>query len=160
MGSLGPAYGAIVQDGVGADLAEDVMAPPPIPGLSAPGRRASYVAVLFPSTILHCARDSAWWLSAQPDGPGACRIVLGACVPESSAAEADFDARFAPYRRRWDTALEADVAIMERRQAGLAGGLAVEGESAGGTGGPFAPSEVLVHHFANWLLDRILTGSS
>lgn len=152
LASLGPAYGAMVQDGVGAALAEDAMALPPIPGLSAPGRRASYVAALFPSTILHCSRDSAWWLSAQPDGPGACRVVLGACVPESSAAEADFEARIAPYRRRWDTALEADVAIMERRQLNLGGG--------GGAGGPFAPSEILVHRFANWLLDRILAGST
>ncbi|MDA0703485.1 MAG: aromatic ring-hydroxylating dioxygenase subunit alpha [Proteobacteria bacterium] len=156
LASLGPAYGAMVQDGVGAALAEDAMALPPIPGLSAPGRRASYVAALFPSTILHCTRDCAWWLSAQPDGPGACRVTLGACVPASSATEADFEARIAPYRRRWDAALEADVAIMEKRQAGLSGC----GAGGSGAGGPFAPSEILVHRFANWLLDRVLVGSA
>lgn len=155
LASLGPAFGAMVRDGVGAALAEDEMALPPIPGLSAPGRRASYVAALFPSTILHCTRDSAWWLTAQPDGPGASRVMLGGCVPASSTAEADFETRIAAYRRRWDSALEADIAIMERRQAALA-----NRGAGGGMGGPFAPSEILVHRFANWLLDRVLAGSA
>jgi choline monooxygenase len=151
LASLGTAYGAMVRDDSGAAPAAEPAALPPIPGLSAPARRAAYVAALFPSTILQCTRDSAWWLSVQPDGPGACRVVLGACVPEASAAEADFEARVAPYRRRWDAALDADIAIMERRQSALAGGA--------GAGGPFAPSDILVHRFANWLLDQALAPS-
>ncbi|MBT5414955.1 MAG: aromatic ring-hydroxylating dioxygenase subunit alpha [Rhodospirillaceae bacterium] len=154
LASLGPAYGAMVMERAGGigTLPGEAAGLPVIPGLSAPARRASYFAALFPSTILNCTRDSAWWLSALPDGPGACRIVLGACVPATSAAAPDFDTRIAPYLRRWNAALEEDVAIMESRQANLMA-------NGGSAAGPFAPSEILVHRFANWLLDRILAPS-
>lgn len=150
LASLGAAYGAMVMESEGGigTLPGEAAALPPIPGLSAPARRASYYAALFPSTILNCTRDSAWWLSAQPDGPGACRVVLGACVPAEATAVADFDRRLAPYLRRWNAALEEDIAILEGQQVMLASGQRPSG--------PFAPSEILVHRFAVWLLDRIL----
>ena len=121
---------------------------PHVAGLRGRPASGSSFTVLYPTTFFGSTMDCVWWLQTIPDGPRRCRVIQGACFPESTVARVDFDEHVVKYYRRWDRSIPEDNAISERQQAGL--------ELAEATPGRLSVHEPVVHSMANWVLDRVL----
>ena len=132
-----------------AVLAEDDTPFPPVATLEGLPARGTFFTVVYPTTFFGTTQDCMWWLQTIPSGPASCKIIHGACFPQSTVARDDFDDHVGKYYRRWDKSIPEDNAISERQQAGL--------ESSFARPGRLSVHEPIVHAFANWVLDRIQT---
>jgi choline monooxygenase len=135
-------------EGTEAILPEDESPFPFIPTLSGLADKGTYFALIYPSTMLGCTRDCAWWLELQPRGPDRTIVVVGSMFPKSTVARPDFEEVVKRYYKRWDKSLPEDNWISELQHAGLSPYFK--------TSARLSTYEPLVHTFANWVLDRVL----
>jgi len=125
---------------------------PYLPGLQGPSAEGTYYILIYPSTMLALTFDCMWWLEVHPRGPDRMHLIAGSCFHRDTAARADFAEIVERYYRRWDRSIPEDNVISEAQQIGL--------------GSPFAASgrlsymEPLVHSIANWVLDRVVDGTT
>lgn len=135
-------------EGTEAILPEDESPFPFIPTLTGLADKGTYFALIYPSTMLGCTRDCAWWLELHPQGPGATKLVVGSMFPKATVARADFNEVVKLYYKRWDKSLPEDNAISELQHLGLSPYFK--------TSARLSTYEPLVHTLANWVLDRVL----
>ena len=133
-------------------LPDSCVSLPMNPNLLGESSRGTFFTNIHPCTQFVFAPDCMWWLSVEPRGPEKCSLVLGSCFPGSSVARPDFSEQVKAYYQRWDTATPEDNAVCEAQQAGQAVQIR--------PGGRFSSEETLVHHLANWVLDRVLQGDA
>jgi len=121
---------------------------PFIQGLTGLAAKGTYFALIYPSTMLGCTRDCAWWLELQPSGPARTKVIIGAMFPKSTAALPDFEERAQPYYKRWDKSLPEDNRVSELQHEGLSPYFK--------TCSRLSTLEPLVHTIGNWVLDRVV----
>ena len=119
-----------------------------IEGLSEELTDGTCFTLLYPNTHFACVQDCMWWMSFVPVGAERCIGEVGFCFPRATVARPDFEDMVSRYYHRWDVSIDEDNATGELQQAGL--------RSALRTPGPYSHTEVVVHRFANWVLDRVL----
>jgi len=120
----------------------------PIEGLGEKELGGSYIPLIYPNTMLGVTVDCAWWLQILPTGPERTRVNVGSCFPRTTAARPDFAEVAERYYKRWDTTIPEDNWISELQQPGLRSRLNRPGR--------YSYREELVHHIANYVLDRVL----
>jgi phenylpropionate dioxygenase-like ring-hydroxylating dioxygenase large terminal subunit len=133
-----------------AVLPEDSTPFPHADGLTGRPAGSTFFTAVYPTTFFGSTQDCMWWLQTLPDGPRRCRVIHGACFPESTVARPDFGDHVWKYYKRWNRSIPEDNDISERQQAGL--------ESAFSAPGRLSVHEPVVHSMANWVLDRVLDG--
>ncbi|MBM3523139.1 MAG: aromatic ring-hydroxylating dioxygenase subunit alpha [Alphaproteobacteria bacterium] len=117
----------------------------------AAARGTNYVQI-YPNLNFAATKDCVIWLEIHPLAVDRTRLVLSVMFPEETVARPDFDEVVERYYRRLDKSAPEDFAIAEVQQKGLASPLARAGR--------LSTEEPLVHHIANWVLDRVLAPSS
>ena len=121
---------------------------PPMTHLDGKCGTGTFYPLLFPSTMLGCTIDCAWFLEIRPLGPARMELVVGSCFPRAVAERPDF-AEIAPhYYKRWDLTTQEDIRISELQQIGVSSPLAAPGR--------LSIHEPLVHTVDNWVLARVL----
>jgi phenylpropionate dioxygenase-like ring-hydroxylating dioxygenase large terminal subunit len=135
-------------EGTEAILDEDTSPFPMLARLTGLAAKGTYFALLYPSTMLGCTRDCAWWLELQPAGPARTKVIVGSMFPKSTAARPDFEEVVPAYYKRWDKSLPEDNMISELQHEGLSPYFK--------TSSRLSTLEPIVHTFANWVLDKVL----
>jgi phenylpropionate dioxygenase-like ring-hydroxylating dioxygenase large terminal subunit len=135
-------------EGTEAILPEDTSPFPFIQGLEGLADKGTYFALIYPSTMLGCTRDCAWWLELQPGGPAATKVVVGSMFPKATVARPDFEEVVQRYYKRWDKSLPEDNWISELQHLGLSPYFK--------TSARLSTYEPIVHTFAQWVLDRVV----
>jgi len=136
-------------EGTRALLAEDQdKGFPYIRTLKGAAAEGSHFVCLYPTTMLGMTKDTVWWLEERPRGPERITLVFGGCFPRETVARPDFEEKLKYYVKRWDKSIGEDNDISEVQHAGLRSPFAMPGR--------YSPHEPLVHHIANWVLDRVL----
>lgn len=131
-----------------ATLPDELEAFPWIPTLSGKARTGTYFVLIYPSTTFACSQDGMFWLEVYPRGVAQTEVVVGHAFPEAVTKRRDFEAVVQKYYDRCDISIPEDNHIAEQQQLGLESPLAEPGR--------VSPNEVIVHSFANWLMDRML----
>ena len=104
--------------------------------------------VLYPSTMLGMTKDAVWWLELHPQGVNRTKLIVGSCFPKSTVARPDFDDKVKYYYKRWDKSVVEDNEISGLQHEGVSSPFARPGR--------LSSLEPLVHHIANWVLDRVV----
>jgi choline monooxygenase len=125
---------------------------PHIPTLTGKSASGTYFSVIYPNTFFATTQDCMWWLHVAPKGPALCMVTHGACFPRETTERADFKDEVHKYYQRWDKSLPEDNKIAEMQQAGL--------ECSFSQPGRLSLHEPVVHAIDQWVLDRLLNGSS
>lgn len=121
---------------------------PPIATLTGKAAEGTWYPLIYPSTMLGCARDCMWWLELHPQGPARTRLIVGSCFPRTTVERPDFEEVVARYYKRWDISIPEDNEVSEWQQRGVGSPLSRPGR--------FSYQEPLVHTIDNWVLDRVL----
>jgi len=100
---------------------------PPIAGLSEQARKGTFFTLIHPTTQFACAQDCMWWLAVRPISVDRSVLSVGGCFPKSYTELPGFEARAAPYYRRWEAVALEDVHVLEQQQRGLSSRLARPG---------------------------------
>jgi len=129
----------------------------PMPGEAAPFPQlptapSTFFISLFPTLQLNVTRDCAWWMRVLPDGPCMSRVTLGFLFPRATTTMPNFEQLLAPYRHRWDVAIQEDNEISVNQQKAS--------ESPHHRPGPYHSLEFGVHRFDNMVLDAVLEGEA
>lgn len=135
-------------EGTEAILEGDESPFPFIPSLTGLADKGTYFVLIYPSTMLACTRDCAWWLEVQPLGPARSKVVIGSMFPKTTAARPDFEEVVKLYYKRWDKSLPEDNWVSELQHEGLSPYFK--------TSARLSSLEPLVHTFGNWVLDKVL----
>ena len=122
---------------------------PAIASLSGKASKGSFFALINPNLFLGVTLDCMWFLEVVPISAERTIVNLGSCFPESTIAHPQFEEAVQRYYFRWDKSIPEDNEISVRQQAGL---------QTLGTHpmGRLSLHEPAVHHFAQWILDRVL----
>ena len=131
-----------------ATLPGEAAALPYIPTLSERAKHGTHFVLLYPCTILACNQDGVFWLELYPKAVAHTDLVLRFAFPRTTVERPDFEETVQRYYHRCDVSIPEDNRITEIQQRGLSSPLAQSGR--------VSLQEVIVHAFANWLLDRIL----
>ena len=134
-----------------ATLPGETSALPFIPTLSERAKRGTHFVLLYPSAILACNQDGIFWLEIHPKAVAHSELVLRFAFPRTTVAHHDFDEIVQRYYHRCDLSIPEDSRIAEIQQRGLESPLAQPGR--------VSLHEVIVHSFANWVLDRVLNNN-
>jgi choline monooxygenase len=122
---------------------------PAIDGLSEEERRTTSFVLVHPNLCLILAPTYMKFRQFLPEGPENLRLIHNWCFPRTTVERGDFLERVAPeYYARFDELVEEDMRISPIVQRGLRSRLYSPGR--------FSTQEVLVHGFANYVLDRVL----
>jgi phenylpropionate dioxygenase-like ring-hydroxylating dioxygenase large terminal subunit len=111
-------------------------------------RRGTHFVLIYPAAIFACNQDGVFWLDVRPLGPALSDVELRFAFPRSTVALPDFENIAEGYYHRCNVSIPEDCRIAEVQQNGLISPLARTGR--------VSMQEVIVHSFANWLLDRVL----
>jgi hypothetical protein len=84
-----------------------------------------------------------WYYEVSPLAPDRTAVAMVSCFPREVVAQADFNARVAPYYARWDSVIEEDIVILKRQQQGLG--------SPQASLGAFSHLEGIVAMFEGWI---------
>ena len=144
-------WDAIREEHVGtrALLEEDAHhALPRIKTLEGTAAGGTHYVVLYPSTMLGMTTDCVWWLEEHPKGPNEMKLIVGSLFPKSTTELPDFEEKVKYYYRRWDKTIREDNDISEIQHEGVSSPFAQPGR--------LSHLEPLVHHIANWVLDRVV----
>jgi hypothetical protein len=76
--------------------------------------------VIHPTCQLAVAQDCLWWLNVLPVAHDKSVLEIGGCFPRSALDDPEFEAKAAPYYRRWEAVGREDVGILEKQQKALA----------------------------------------
>jgi choline monooxygenase len=125
---------------------------PPIPGLSPKELVGSYIPYVYPSLVFLISPDTMFYVIVGPKGPEHSTISMGNCFPASTVARPDFEAMAKRYYNRTSTTLPQDNNACEWQQRGI--------RAPGAQPGRYSVREQLVHHIANYVLDRVLGPAS
>lgn len=136
-------------DGTRALLEEDQShALPRIPTLSGPPAEGTHYVVIYPSTMLGMTKDTVWWLELHPQGPNRTKLIVGSAFHKEAIARPDFEDKVKYYYKRWDKSIVEDNEVAGLQHEGVSSPFARPGR--------LSRLEPLVHHIANWVLDRVL----
>lgn len=119
----------------------------PIDGLDDDARMGTYFTVIHPTCQFAIAQDCMWWLNVTPVAHDRSVLEVGGCFPAGVLADADFDAKAAPYYDRWEKVALEDVDILERQQYALG--------SSVYRPGPLSWRDDEVQALGIWVLDRL-----
>src|SRR5262249_31418202 len=89
-----------------------------------------------------------FYVVVEPKGPEHSTIRMGNCFPASTVARPDFEALAKRYYNRTSTTLPQDNNACEWQQRGI--------RAPGARPGRYSMREQLVHHIANYVLDRVI----
>lgn len=120
---------------------------PPIEGLDEQARQGTYFTLVEPTTQFACAQDCIWWLAVRPVSVDRSVLSVGGCFPKAYTELPDFEARAAPYYRRWEAVAREDVGILEMQQQGLSSVLARPG--------PLSWRDDMVLAMNRWVMARL-----
>lgn len=109
------------------------------PGRCANGTRYTWC---FPNMTFAASNDCLWMYDVLALASNRTRVGMTVCFEQSSVERADFADLVERYYRRLDVAIDEDIAVLARQQAGLS--------SAAARQGPFSPLEPSVARFASW----------
>jgi phenylpropionate dioxygenase-like ring-hydroxylating dioxygenase large terminal subunit len=123
---------------------------PFITTLTGAAAKGTHYVQIYPNLNFAATKDCVFYLEIHPLGVDRTRLVLGSLFPEETVARPDFDAVVERYYRRLDKSAPEDFQIAEIQQKGLSSPLARPGR--------LSTKEPLVHHIANWVLDRVVGG--
>jgi choline monooxygenase len=131
-----------------ATLPGETAALPFIPTLSERAKRGTYFVLIYPCANFACNQDGAFWIELYPRGPARTDLILRFAFPRATVVRPDFEQIVQRYYHRCSVSVPEDIEISEIQQRGLSSPLARSGR--------VSLKEVIVHSFANWLLDRVL----
>lgn len=92
---------------------------PMIPSLQGRNRLGARYSWVYPNLVFSANPECLWAYEAHPIAPERTRIVLSVCFPPKTLDEPDFASRAESYYERMATAVEEDIAMLERQQKGL-----------------------------------------
>ena len=121
---------------------------PPLAELSHKELIGSYIPYVYPSLIFLISPDTMFYVTVDPKGPEHSTIRMGNCFPGSTVARSDFETVAKAYYNRTSTTLPQDNNACEWQQRGL--------RAPGALPGRYSMREQLVHHIANYVLDRVI----
>jgi choline monooxygenase len=121
---------------------------PPVAGLSRKELVGSYIPYVYPTFIFLISPDTMFYVIVEPRGPEQSVIRMGNCFPASTVARPDFEALAKRYYNRTSITLPQDNNACEWQQRGIRAPVARPGR--------YSMREQLVHHIANYVLDRVL----
>lgn len=121
---------------------------PHIPTLEGPPAKGTHYVVIYPSTMLGMTKDTVWWLELHPNGPSRTKLIVGSCFHKGAIARPDFAEKVKYYYKRWDKSIVEDNDVAGLQHEGVSSPFARPGR--------LSRLEPLVHHIANWVLDRVL----
>ena len=120
---------------------------PPIDGLGQDEVERHDIPVLLPNCHLLATSDCFWWQSHFPEGPGRMRLEVNSCFPRDRLERSDFDEVAGRYYARLDRTNPEDNAASERQHVGV--------RQRSYRAGRYSHWEMLVHAFANYVVDRV-----
>ena len=121
---------------------------PPIAGFGVSNVERHDIPVLLPNCHFLATSDFFWWQSHFPEGPQRMRLEVNACFPKDRLQREDFDDVAARYYARLDRTNPEDNLASVRQHVGV--------RQRSYRAGRYSHWEVLVHAFANYVLDRVL----
>lgn len=121
---------------------------PWIKTLDEKAKRGTHFVLIYPAAIFACNQDGVFWLDVSPLGPALSELELRFAFPRSTVALPEFEKIAERYYYRCEVSIPEDCRIAEVQQNGLSSPLARTGR--------VSLQEIIVHSFANWLLDRVL----
>lgn len=101
----------------------------------------------FPNMTFAASSDCLWMYDVLPLDSSATRVGMTICFPATSLEHADADTAVERYYRRFDVAIEEDIAVLQRQQAGMG--------SRSARQGPFSVLEPSVSRFASWYAGQL-----
>ena len=113
-----------------------------MPGLRGRHLEGTRYTWIYPNMTFAAGREAVWVYEAHPAGPARCRVVMSVCFPRATLEASGFAQREERYYQRMDQALEEDIAVLERQQAGMS--------SPHARPGRYAELEPSVANFAFW----------
>jgi phenylpropionate dioxygenase-like ring-hydroxylating dioxygenase large terminal subunit len=120
---------------------------PMMPGLTGRNRAGTRYTWVFPSLTFAAGTEAVWAYDAQPTGVDRCHVTMWVCFPPETVASPGFEEKASRYYTRMDEALDEDIAIIERQQAGMASPLARAGR--------WSELERGAAAFAGWYKERL-----
>jgi choline monooxygenase len=123
---------------------------PFIPSLTGAAAKGTQYCYIYPSINFAATKDCVFYLEVHPLAVNRTKLVLKSLFPQETIARSDFHEVVERYYRRLDVSAPEDFRISEVQQIGLSSPLARPGR--------LSSEEPLVHHIANWVLDRVLNG--
>lgn len=135
-----------------ATLPREDEAFPWIPTLSGRAKTGTYFVLIYPCTTFACNQDGVFWLELYPRGPARTDVVVGHAFPRSTVELPNFNKVVQKYYMRCDISIPEDNRIAEQQHLGLDSPLARPGR--------VSLNEVVVHSFANWVLEKVLADSA
>ncbi|MBL8837806.1 MAG: aromatic ring-hydroxylating dioxygenase subunit alpha [Alphaproteobacteria bacterium] len=121
---------------------------PFIPTLTGAAAKGTHYVQIYPNLNFAATKDCVFFLEIHPLGVDRTRLALTSMFPQSTIARPDFAEVVERYYRRLDKSAPEDFVIAEVQQRGLSSPLARAGR--------LSLQEPLVHHIANWVLDRVI----
>jgi len=121
---------------------------PRIKTLEGPPAEGTHYVVLYPSTMLGMTTDSVWWLELHPMGPNKTKLIVGTCFPKETVERPDLEEKAKYYYKRWDKSIGEDNDVSDIQHEGVTSPFAKPGR--------LSHHEPLVHHIANWVIDRVV----
>lgn len=119
----------------------------PIDGLDEDAKQGTYFTVIHPSVQFAVAQDTLWWLNVRPVAHNKSVLEIGGCFPKGALEDPEFEAKAAPYYKRWEAVGREDVGILEKQQLALASVLYKPG--------PLSWRDDAVQSIGMWVLDQM-----
>lgn len=101
----------------------------------------------FPNMTFAASADCLWMFDVLPLGSSRTQVGMTICAPPQSMDMPNFGSVIERYYRRFDVAIEEDIEILLRQQAGVA--------SRAASQGPFSTAEPSVARFASWYAENL-----
>jgi len=120
---------------------------PAMPGLEGRNRQGTRYTWAFPSMTFAAGTEAMWVYEARPVDPARCHVTMSVCFPPETVAAQQFEEKAAHYYQRMDEALDEDLVMLERQQAGMTSPAARQGR--------FSELEPSVANFAFWYAERL-----
>lgn len=121
---------------------------PPIDGLGQDDVERHDIPVILPNCHFLATSDFFWWQSHFPEGPERMRLEVNACFPRDRLKRSDFDEVAGRYYARLDQTNPEDNEASERQHVGV--------RQRSYRPGRYSHWEMLVHGFANYVVDRVV----
>lgn len=137
----------VTQGTGGLKESEQVAALPSMPGLSGRNRQGVRYTWVYPTITFAAGTDALWAYDAQPIAPDRCRVTMSVAFPPETVATDGFAEKAERYYVRMDEALDEDIAMLERQQAGMT--------SPHGSQGRWSELEPGAASFAAWYAERL-----
>ena len=119
----------------------------PIDGLDEDAKQGTFFTVIHPSVQFAVAQDTLWWLNVRPVAHNRSVLEIGGCFPKAALEDPEFEAKAAPYYKRWEAVGREDVGILEKQQLALASVLYKPG--------PLSWRDDAVQSIGVWVLDQM-----